>query len=109
LAIISLWNNKFDIAHKTLEKILLEEIWQNNNDNEKEFIDLLIRLLAKGQTNLFDKLVQQYDLADKLKPLYYAFLHLVPEKYPDQLLRMGAELKETVNEILEKIDTYKEK
>ena len=57
----------------------------------------------------FKKWQQQFDLADRLKPLYYAFLNLVPEKYPDQLLRMGSELKETVDEILEKIAAYKEK
>jgi tetratricopeptide (TPR) repeat protein len=108
LATIALWTNQIDIARESIEKILLSENWQQDI-NKKEFIDLLILLLAKGQTNLFDKWQQQFDLADRLKPLYYAFLNLVPKKYPDQLLRMGSELKETVEEILEKIAAYKEK
>lgn len=109
LATIALWNNEIDIARENIEKILLAESWQQDIDDEKSFIDLLILLLAKGQTNLFDKWQQQFDLADKLKPLYYAFLNLVPEKYPNQLLRMGSELKETVDEILKKVAVYKEK
>ena len=109
LATVALWNNEIDIAREAIEKILSTESWQQDIDDEKAFIDLLILLLAKGQTNLFDKWQQQFDLADRLKPLYYAFLNCVPEKYPDQLLRMGSELKETVDEILEKIAAYKEK
>jgi tetratricopeptide (TPR) repeat protein len=109
LATVALWNNEIDIARESIEKILLTESWQQDIDDEKSFIDLLILLLAKGQTNLFDLWLQQFDLADRLKPLYYAFLNLVPDKYPNQLLRMGSELKETVDEILVKIATYKEK
>lgn len=109
LATVALWNNEIDIARESIEKILLTESWQQDIDDEKSFIDLLILLLAKGQTNLFDLWQQKFDLADRLKPLYYAFLNLVPEKYPNQLLRMGSELKETVDEILEKIAVYKEK
>jgi len=109
LASVALWNNEIDTARETIEKILSTESWQQDFTNEEAIIDLLVLLLAKGQTNLFDKWQQQFDLADKLKPLYYAFLNLAPEKYPDQLLRMGSELKETVEEILEKIAAYKER
>ncbi len=109
LASVALWNNEFDIAQNSIEKILSNESWQQNVGTEKNFIDLLILLLAKGQTNLFDKWQKQYDLADQLKPLYYAFLNLVPEKYPNELLRMGSELKQTVDEILDKIALYKDK
>ncbi|MCX7095694.1 MAG: hypothetical protein NTY50_19925 [Methylobacter sp.] len=108
LATVALWNDEINIARESIEKILLAESWQQDS-NEKAFIDLLILLLAKGQTNLFDRWQQQFDLADRLKPLYYAFLNLVPEKYPNQLLRMGSELKQTVDEILEKIAAYQEK
>ncbi len=108
LASVALWTSEFDIAQDSIEKILSTECWQQDIGNEKNFIDLLIQLLAKDQINLFDKWQQQYDLADKLKPLYYAFLNLVPEKYPNELLRMGSELKETVDEILDKIALYKE-
>jgi tetratricopeptide (TPR) repeat protein len=109
LASVALWNDEIGTAQDSIEKILLTENWLQDINTEKDFIDLLILLLAKGQTNLFDRWQQQFDLANKLKPLYYAFLNLVPEKYPDQLLRMGSELKETVDEILDKISAYKEK
>ena len=109
LASVALWNNGFDIAQDSIEKILSTESWQQDVGTEKNFIDLLILLLAKGQTNLFDKWQKQYDLADQLKPLYYAFLNLVPEKYPNELLRMGSELKQTVDEILDKIAIYQDK
>ena len=109
LATVALWNNEIDTAREAIEKILLTASWQQDIDNEKFFIDLLILLLAKGQTNLFDIWQQQYEFSDRLKPLYYAFLTIAPEKYPNQLLRMGSELKETVDEILAKIATYKEK
>lgn len=109
LASVALWNNEIDIARENIERILLVDSWQQDINNEKDFIDLLILLLAKGQTNLFDKWQKQYGFNDKLKPLYYAFLRLVPEKYPNQSLRMGAELKDTVDEIMDKIAIYKER
>lgn len=109
LATVALWNDEIDIARESIEKILLAESWRQDIDDEKAFIDLLILLLAKGQTNLFDRWQQQFDLADRLKPLYYSFLNLMPDKYPNQLLRMGSELKQTVDEILEKIAAYQEK
>ncbi len=109
LASVALWNNEFDIAQDSMEKILSIESWQQDVGTEKDFIDLLILFLAKGQTNLFDKWQKQYDLADKLKPLYYAFLNVVPEKYPNEILRMGSELKQTVDEILDKIAIYNDK
>ena len=109
LATVALWNNEIGIAQEAIEKILLSVSWQQGINEEKAFIDLLILLLAKGQTNLFDKWQRQFELADRLKPLYYAFLSLAPEKYPNQLLRMGSELKETVAEILDKVAAYKEK
>ena len=109
LATVALWNNEIGVAQEAIEKILLSASWREEIADEKSFIDLLILLLAKGQTNLFDKWQQQFELADRLKPLYYTFLSLAPEKYPNQLLRMGSELKETVAEILAKVAAYQEK
>ena len=46
---------------------------------------------------------------DRMKPLWFAFAAIHPEEYPDEMLRMGPELKETVDEILISFKSLKEK
>ncbi|WP_272641077.1 hypothetical protein [Marinomonas mediterranea] len=67
-------------------------------------ISLFLFFLAKKQTHLVDKWLNKFDLIEELKPLYYTLMCLMKDEYPNEYLRMGSELKETVEEMLAGID-----
>ena len=84
----------------------------------KDFIEIaashpinfqLLYLLARDQ---FDFLFQHFNseqattlnLKDRLKPIYFATAHFLQDKYPNEILRMGSELEETVTEIVTRVE-----
>ncbi len=100
---ILLWNNNFELASQVMES-LLTSITFDDQGQESQLIQLFTLFLAKGQTNLVDRWFKEYDLKERFKPLYYALMSLMKEQYPNEVLRMGSELSETVSEILEDIE-----
>lgn len=79
-------------------------------DNKTEvfsyFTNILVLFIAKKQYNYTFKLFQDetLNLKNKYKPIYYALMYFMQDKYPDEYLKMGEELKETVEEIINKIN-----
>jgi DNA-binding transcriptional regulator GbsR (MarR family)/energy-coupling factor transporter ATP-binding protein EcfA2 len=70
--------------------------------DESNYLELLI---GEKQYNAAYQLFNDYpeQLKERFKPTYYALMHLMKDQYPDEYLRMPAEMKETVEEILEKV------
>lgn len=109
IAIINLWNNSYDIPnnnllhpfhhlkHKGIVSAVSNRLWLYNS--------YLKLLLAKKQYhtayNYFTH--EEWQLKDQFKPLYYATLFFLKDEYPTEYLRMGPELKETVDEILTEV------
>jgi len=100
---ILLWNNEIEEA---------VAVYQKNFDNEEiqkavnEYVPfILLMFIAKKQYhfvyNLFSE--NKFEIKDKYKPIYYALLFLMGEEYSDEFKKMGSELKETVDEIIETI------
>ena len=104
---ILIWHNKIKQALPIIQKIL------KNKDFFKKYqhdcIEIIIFLISKNQLNITLELINSFNLREKLKPVYYALMILMKDEYKDEYLKMGPELKTTVNEILEKIKTIKEK
>ena len=101
---ILLWHNEIEKAIE-ISKIFLDE--ENSYSEFSEDIELfLLLLLAKKQyhyvLNLFKE--NKFEIQDRFKPIYYALMSLMQEEFPDEILRMGSELEETVQEILEQIE-----
>lgn len=68
--------------------------------------DVIFQLLiAKHQYHTVYNLFQDKELKlkDRMKPIYYALMHFMKDEYPNEYLKMGSELKEPVEEIIEKI------
>ena len=68
----------------------------------------LIFLLSREQFDfVYDffqrKAGQKLSFRDRFKPIYYTLLYFLQDKYPNQYLRMGEELKETVEEIIAQV------
>ena len=98
-----LWNNEIEKAVK---------IFNGIKENE-EFINLgklmdpvLLFFLAKKQYHFIYQLFKEnnFDIKNKYKPIYYALMHFMQDTYPDEYKKMGAELKQTVEEIIERVN-----
>ena len=65
----------------------------------------LLLLIAKKQYHLTLKIFNEnpHNLKDRFKPIYYALMYFMQDEYPNEYRKMGGELKQTVEEIIEKI------
>ncbi|MBN2087999.1 hypothetical protein JW964_00210, partial [candidate division KSB1 bacterium] len=102
-AMILLWNNQIEKAYAIAREFLTN---QEAFEKIPEDISLfLLLLIAKKQYRLALKLFQenQHHLKDRFKPIYYALMYFMQDEYPNEYRKMGGELKQTVEEILEKI------
>lgn len=103
---ILFWNDEIPDAAE------LFELFYNTDDEQKEVNQdigtILIMFLAKKQftylLRLFEK--NQYDIKDKYKSIYYALLSLMGERYADELKKMGDELKESVEDVLDAVKQW---
>ena len=108
LTCIILWTEELPDATQHMETLLSD--FQNElEENESDLLQLFQLFLAKGQTNLVEKWLIEYNLVERFKPLHYACMSLMGESKANELKRMGSELKETVDEILQKIEELAEK
>ncbi|CAN2042559.1 ATPase [Candidatus Magnetomoraceae bacterium gMMP-15] len=105
----ALYFRKFNEVEKSVQFFLkfLNHI-KNLEEYHKYIQDYLILLIAKNQHHFALKLFQDksFQLMDRYKPVYYALMSLMQDEYPNEIKKMGEELKETVDEILEIIDIW---
>jgi TPR repeat protein len=105
LASAALWNNELDIAIEAVEKIFHSDtLVKTFKKSTNGMVGLFALFLAKKQTHFVAKWLKKLDLTEQIKPIYYAVMFLMKDEYPNEYLRMGPELEETVKEILAKID-----
>jgi nucleoside-triphosphatase THEP1 len=74
----------------------------------KELGSILLLLLAKKQFHFTYQLFKEnkFEIRDKYKPIYYALMYFMRDQYPDEYKKMGPELKQTVEEIIEEINQW---
>jgi TPR repeat protein len=102
-AMILLWNNEIMKAFETACEFLSKpETFEKYTEDIGLFF---ILLMAKKQYHLTLKLFEENTnhLKDRYKPIYYALMYFLKDEYPNEYLKMGSELKETVEEIIKKI------
>lgn len=101
---------------KEIEKRVFELLDDPDEKNEKkqraifgELSAFFLLLIAKGQLNAANTFFQNQDgnYQQTLKPIYFALMHYMENEYPNEFLKAGDELKETINEIIDEIDKYK--
>lgn len=100
--LVLLWNNELEEALQVFN-IFIERDGIRNDDKTPK---ILLLLLAKKQYHYILKLFQEnkFNIRDRYKPIYYALMVLMKDAYPDEYKKMGNELKQTVDEIIEKIN-----
>jgi len=107
-AIVLLWVEEFsDSYNKFLE--WLE--YDNALENEKGIRIYLNLLIAKGQLykakEFFE--ITEYQFKDRYKPIWYALMTLMQDEFPHEIKKMGSELKESVDEILQQVAEFQKK
>lgn len=102
LATVNLWNDNIGESLKLILNLL-------SSSKELDCIDELTTyfkiLMAKGQYNSAFKLFSENntELKDRFRPIYYALIYFMGEEYEVEYRKMGSEIKETVEEIIEEI------
>ena len=106
--LVLLWNEEFSKSYEVFDEWML---YEKTDSSIKEITLYLVLLIAKDQLykakSLFEN--EQYQFKDKLKPIWYALMTLMQADFPHEIKRMGSELQESVNSILEEIEQMKVK
>ena len=102
-----LWNDKHEQSKEIANHFLYEK--KSYEKFQDDIQDYLFLLLAKEQYQfVYDYFVSEkaeaLNIKDQLKPIWYALMYYMQDKYPNEYLRMGEELEETVKEIIKKVE-----
>ena len=106
-----LWSDKTKDAIEIFNKLFEKAKEQNKLDLvSKGFTEfLLLNFLAKHQFqflfNFFSN--ESYNAKEIAPPIYYALMHHMKDEYPNEYLRMPPEMKETVEDVIKKVEEYK--
>jgi DNA polymerase III delta prime subunit len=108
IAFVYLWNNQFEESLKFANSFLYQD--DRDQDYYKNIDELfLLLLLAKKQYKyLYDYFTSEKGQAvhskDRYKPIWYALMYYMRDEHPNEYLRMGDELLQTVEEIKAKVE-----
>ena len=107
-AIILLWNEELEESYHKFSEWLE---YDNALKSEHKIMVYLILLISKGQYYKAKEFLEipKYQLKDRYKPIWYALMSLMQEDFPNEIKKMGSELKQSVGEILEEIKEYEKK
>ncbi|MDP8220482.1 MAG: hypothetical protein P9X26_03995 [Candidatus Stygibacter frigidus] len=103
-ATILLWNNEIEKALEISNEFFDDkEAYEKYPEDIRQFLMLLI---AKKQYHSTYKIFNNnpMQLKDRFKPLYYALMFFLQKEYPNEYIKMGSELKQTVDEIIKVIN-----
>ena len=87
-------------------ELFLSLIEPNDIDSfQQQITEYFLLLLSRKQLhlarNLFEK--AKLPLKELIRPVYFALMTLMKEEFPKEYARLGSELKETVDEVLDRI------
>lgn len=103
---ILLWNNKIEESLKVWNELMKNKVYIEKSYGGTEVFFTL--LLAKKQYYAALKIFNEnpFDLKERLKPVYYALMHFLEDDFPNETKKMGEELKQTVDEIIQKVHQW---
>lgn len=111
-----LWNNLVEKSASILSEIDVDLLEMFDNDDEasqvravNELIRLFTLLIAKGEYHVADDIFRdsKMDYKQLLRPVYYTLMYYMQNEYPNEYLKAGQELTETIEEVQEVIKYYR--
>ena len=116
-AFVLLWNDKLEesISELTNSFKRISEVFASEDEEAMRKIIsgltfFIMLLIAKRHYDIAYSLFQHeegIDLKQILKPVYYALMNFMKDVFPKEYLKAGTEMKDTVNEIIKNIETYR--
>jgi len=108
LAIILLWHEDFIESYKTIFEFLEYDSTVEHKDGMILYLNLLI---AKEQYHKAKEFLEmpKYQLKERYKAIWYALMELMQDEFPNEIKKMGSELRESVDEVLLVIERLAEK
>lgn len=112
-----IWDNQIEKAINIIKNIeqpifsLLDDEDESEIKKRLVFGELsifFIQLIAKGQLNAANTFFEINALYKQtLKPIYFALMYYMQDEYPNEYLKAGDELKETIDEVIQEIEEFK--
>lgn len=101
--------NNSSSVHEKEFKYFSKAEKDHSKTTEKDLTDYLLLLIAKKQYQFLhdyftNPKAEKLNIKDQLKPIWYTLMYYMQDEYPNEYLRMGEELEETVKEIIEKVE-----
>jgi hypothetical protein len=106
-ALILLWAEHLSRSNE----FFLQWLDMNGEHREYDITLYLTLLMAKKQLYKTKELLDlpEHALKDKCKPVWYALMTLIQDDYPHELTKMGGELQESVDEVLQQVARFEKK
>jgi len=111
-----LWNDMieqsvgylFDII-PAIKKVLNSDEEEYKEDLISELTDYFIQLMSKGEFNQVAEIFKHEDFNFKqiLKPVHFALMNYMKDEHPNEYLKAGAEIQETIDEIIDEVELLK--
>ena len=107
---ILLWNNQIADSKKIANEFLYNKNFYSESSGV--FTNYLFLLLAKEQYDFLyeyftNEKAIEINIKDQLKPIWYTLMYYMQDQHPNEYLRMGEELEETVKEIITEVEQMK--
>ena len=71
----------------------------------------LLLLISKEQYYQAKNILEnkEFNLKEQYKPIWYALMTLMQDDFPHEIKKMGSELQESVDEVLQKVEEYRKR
>ena len=94
------------IVTKAFKEILL---YKPNPIFEWLYSDFFVILCSKKQYHTVHQLFEETpELKDRLKPIYFLTMEYLKDEYPNEYLKAGEEMRETIEELKERVKWFEE-
>lgn len=107
---LEVWLDNFESATEIYKNFIKTIDFTKSPFERYCFEKILLLFLQKGQVEIvYHTLSTRSILKEQFKPFYYATVFLLKDERHQEYLRMGPELKDTVDEILQRVEEYQVK
>ena len=98
------------VENRITESLELFESTNSNGELSDDFLhEFFLLLISKRQYHSIKKYFQETpELKDRLKPIYYLTMEYLKDEYPNEYLKAGEEMRETIEELKEKVKWFEE-
>jgi hypothetical protein len=105
-ALLHVWDSEYNAGLSLLLKWFNDYGFDISKIDGNIIKDILLLLITKKQYHSLYKLFQKDrpEIQEIFKPIYYALMHCLKDEYPNEIIKMGEELKQPVEDIMKRVE-----